>query len=229
MVRIRVLVVALACLALVGCGSSSGGTGSPTAAASTPTTAPSAAASAATPAPGASGQVSLKMTLPSTWSVVDMNLAALQGMITTMGTSNPQLVNLINQLITSGAYKQLDLFAYEYSGLTIIGNVDTTFGVALHGSDLDAVAPALEGEIQQAGATNVSTQHVTLPLGDVLLVSYDLNLTLPTGGTLLQSGRAYYYASDGVMYAATFTCANPATTTCLADSAAIAQTLTLAP
>ena len=99
----------------------------------------------------------------------------------------------------------------------------------MHGSDLDSVAPALEGEIQQAGATNVSTQHVTLPLGNVLLVSYDLNLTLPAGGTLLQSGRAYYYASDGVLYAATFTCANPATTTCLADSAAIAQTLTLAP
>jgi len=169
------------------------------------------------------------MTLPSTWSAVDMNLASLQGMVTTMGTSNPQLANLLNQLITSGAYKQLNFFAYEYNGLTIIGNVDTTLGISLQGATLDAVAPSLEGEIKQAGATNVSTQHVTLPLGDVLLLSYDLSVTLPTGGTLPQSGRAYYYASNGSLYAATFTCANPASTTCLADSAAIAQTLTLAP
>ena len=231
MTRSSVLVVLLTGLLLAGCGASGGtptGAGSTTAS-STPTPMATAAATSGGPGSTASGGVALTMTLPSNWSVVSMNLAALQGMVSTLGASNPQMAAMMNQLITSGAYKQLNFFAFEYNGLMPIGNVDTSLGVAANGLSLDAAAPVLQGEITQAGATNVTSKHVTLPVGDVLLLSYDLSVTGASGTKISESGRAYYYEANGDLYSATFTSMSPSTTTCLADSEAIAQTLTLAP
>lgn len=231
MSRPGLLVMVLAGLLLAGCGASGGtptGAGS-ISASSTPTPLATPAATTAGPGSSASGRAALRMTLPSNWSVVDMNLAALQGMVSALGASNPQMAAMMNQLITSGAYKQLNFFAFEYNGLTPIGNVDTSLGVATNGLSLDAAAPVLQGEITQAGATNVASTHMALPVGDVLLVSYDLSVTGANGAKISESGRAYYYEANGDLYSATFTCMSPSTTTCLADSAAIAQTLTLAP
>lgn len=234
MARSRVLTMAVVGLLLAGCGAASASQTSaptpsapPTSAPPTATTAPTVAPTVVSPTPSASGTDALTVTLPSNWSVVDMNLAALQGMVNTLGSSNPQFAALINQLIASGAYKQLDSFAIEYHGLTPIGNVETTFGMPTNGLALDTFAPLLEGEVKQLGATKVTYNHVALPLGDVLLLSYDISLKIATG-PVPESGRAYFYEASGELYSAVFTCTNPAKTTCLADSVAVAQTLTLA-
>ena len=235
MARSRVLVMAVTALLLAGCGAASASQTSaptpsapPTSALPTATPAPTVAPTVVSPTPTASGTDALTMTLPSNWSPIDMNLAALQGMVNAIGSSNPQFAALMNQLIASGAYKQLDSFAIEYHGLTPIGNVETTFGMPTNGLAVDTFAPLLEGEVKQLGATNVAYKHVTLPLGDVLLMSYNLSFKAPTG-PVPESGRAYVYEANGELYSATFTCTNPAKSTCLADSASIAQTLTLAP
>ena len=229
--RHALLGLGLAATLLVGCGATA--TSEPTTALSPAVTAAPAspvgtAAGASAGSPQASSSAAIHLVLPSNWQSVDMTEAALANLVSTLATSNPQLSATMNQLLTSGAYKNLSQFAIGYSGVNVIGNVNVTGPISAGGLDLDGIAPAIQGELKQVGAEDVTTSQVTLTAGNALLASYTLPVNTATG-TVSMTGRLYVILNAGEALETTFTCVPPNVDPCLADVTTITTTLTVGP
>lgn len=201
----------------------------------TGTTAPSGAASsgaAATPAgspvgSGASQPVvsvgqPVSMTLLANWRKVELTDAGIRAVVGTLGASNPQLSTTLNQLLTSGGYLRLSLYALGYDGERYLGNLNIA-ETPLPSADLAALGPLLEAQLRSLGAKDVSTATVTLPAGSALRLNYTLAVASGTT-TVPVTGRLFVFAQNGVSYNVTFTCGGPDPGPCLGQADQMIQT-----
>jgi hypothetical protein len=150
------------------------------------------------------------MALPGNWQKVELSQEAIQGLITTLGPSNPQLATALNQMLQPGALAKFLLFALDYDGKTYVGNANVS-SAAIPGLSLDSVGPLIDAQLTSAGATNVESAPVTLPAGDALRLSYGLRVS-STSTTVNVAGRAFLIVSGDRLYQVTFSCiaADPA-------------------
>jgi hypothetical protein len=184
---------------------------------------------ATTPVPSLAATAdSFDFKLPSNWHEVEMTEASLRELAAAASSDNPQLKAIYDDLLAGNRFKQLEYFAIGYHGLQMIGdlNVMVTDGTA--GIGLDALRPLMEGQLAQAGATNVASSRVTLPAGDALRLTYKMAIKLPTGATTM-SGDAYLLLKARHLYAIAFTCLPDAKKSCLTQASSIIRTFSLDP
>jgi hypothetical protein len=239
----RLIVVALAGLALAGCGSSPASpdaavTSAPTVAATatptpspSPTPAPTAtptvpptpeptAAPTASPSAAAAQTPKLSVKLPKNWQPLPVTEAALNDYARAMAKSSPLFASVVQQVVSSGQYKQISVFALRFKGAVPTGDA---VGMAAPngGLGLDGLMPMMVAELKQVGATNIRTSQVTLPIGRA--VQIDLNLKI-AGKTL--TDRAWFVVRGPWMADLTVTCFSDVTA-CLKDGTAVAKTMKL--
>jgi hypothetical protein len=164
----------------------------------------------------------VSMTLPASWRKVELTDAGLRAVIRTLGASNPRLSTTLNQLLTSGAYLRLSLYALGYDGERYIGNANIA-ETPLPSADLAALGPLLEAQLRSLGAKDVSTTTVTLPAGSALRLSYTLAVASGTT-TVPVTGRLFVFAQNGLTYNVTFTCGGPDPGLCLGQVDQMIQT-----
>jgi hypothetical protein len=162
------------------------------------------------------------MTLLPNWHKVELTDAGIRAVIGTVGRSNPQLSATLNQLLASGGYLRLSLYALGYDGDRYIGNANIA-ETPLPSADLAALGPLLEAQLRNLGAKDVSTTSLALPAGDALRLSYTLAVASGTT-TVPVTGRLFVFAQDGVTYNVTFTCGGPDPGTCLSQAVQMIQT-----
>ncbi len=229
----RGLLVSAALLAVAGCGASASPspTLAPTASpADTPVAtvaaSPSAAPSTA-PSPASSGAGSgIHIDLPSGWQQVQLTEQALTAEIGAIASANPDQAATLQQLLSSGAFKNFLFYAMDYDGLTNMGNLNVTT-LQLGGMSLDAAQPVIQGEFQQLGATGVTFNHSTVNGVDSLVIDYQLSLNTAAGARTM-TGRGYYIPSGDATYNVTTTCYGADTASCLADGDTMANGMTFA-
>jgi hypothetical protein len=200
-------------------------TGSPSA---TPSETPGPALPATSgPSESASAAAGFTIEFTPDWQPVELTEAALQEQITSLGPSNPQLASILRQLLASGQYRTISFFAYGFDGEQLMG---TAVGTAtpVGGLSLDGLAPLLEAQFKQLGATDYRTTRRTLPAGDALVLDFALASNI--GGTVTSMlERDFALLRDGTLYQATFTCTPVNPTACRKDADLMATSLAIAP
>jgi hypothetical protein len=156
-----------------------------------------------------------------------MTEAALTAQIQAITPSNPQMAQALNQVLTSGQFKSLQLFAMDYEGLKPVGSVNV-LALPLGGMSLDVLAPVLEGQFKQVGATDVTSSHATVLGVDALVINYHLNVK-GASTTTTSSGRAYLVPVGGTAYDVTVTCLGSNVTSCMSDGDTMVHGMTVGP
>ena len=206
--------IAVAALTVAACG----GSASPS-----PTTEPTALPSQTTDA--SPGAAELRIPLPEGWHQIELTEAALQAQIDTFAESNPELAEPLRQLLSSGAFRSLSFYAIGYDGLEPIGTVNAvTF--PMPGLDIDALAPLVEGQLEQIGATDIQFGDRSVLGTDGLVVDYRLPVEVD-GASLTLTGRVFVAIIDGTAWDVTVTCTAADPGPCLGDADAMADGMTL--
>ena len=206
--------IAAAALTVAACGGSA--SPSPT---TEPTTLPSQ------PTDASPGAAELRIPLPEGWHQIELTEAALQAQIDTFAESNPELVEPIRQLLSSGAFGSLSFYAIGYDGLEPIGSVNAvTFPMRRLG--IDALAPLVEGQLEQIGATDIQVGERLVLGTDGLVVDYRLPVEVD-GASPTFTGRAFVAIIDGTAWDVTVTCTAADPGPCLGDADAMADGMTL--
>jgi hypothetical protein len=195
-----------------------GGSASPS-----PTTEPTTLPSQTTDA--SPGAAELRIPLPDGWHQIELTEAALQAQVDALAESNPELVEPIRQLLSSGAFRSLSFYAIGYDGLEPIGNVNAvTF--PMPGLDIDALAPLVEGQLEQIGATDIQVGDRSVLGTDGLVVDYRLPVEVD-GASPTFTGRVFVAIIDGTAWDVTVTCTAADPGPCLGDADAMADGMTL--
>lgn len=206
-------VAALVLAATIVAGACSGDAGSPS---------PSPSPTLADPT---TGPPELQVALPAGWQEIELTEAALQAQIDVMAETNPELVAPLQQLLSSGLFESLAFYAIGYDGAEPIGNANAvTFPMALAG--IDALAPLVEGQLQQIGAADIVVGRRTVLGTDGLVVDYHLEAPV-NGATPTFTARAFVALIGGTVYDVTITCTATDPAACLADSDEIGAGMTL--
>jgi hypothetical protein len=153
------------------------------------------------------------MTLAPGWRKVEMTAEAIRSTAASFESSNPQLAAALNQLLQSGQFQAIQLYAIDYDGDKAIGNLNAA-SFLIGPFDLDATASLLASQLKVAGATEVQASHVALPAGDSVLMSYQLVVGVGSAARTV-TGHAYVLLRDRRGYQVTFTCSGPDPTACL--------------
>jgi hypothetical protein len=219
--------VALAVVAaLSGCQGTSTGSSEPTSSPpSSPTT--DATAAGATPAPSVAAADILKatMTLAEGWDEIEMTEAALQSAVTLIEPTNPQVAATLSQLLASGQFKAIQLYALGYDHGAYLGNVNIS-SYPVGPMTFDLLAPLMESEFKAAGANDIASSRVVVAGMDALLLEYSLTLN-PATGPVTVYGHAYQFIQNGRIYQATFSCNGPDTTRCFSQAGEMIQSFRL--
>jgi len=221
--RLRLTGALMLAAALAGCSGATSPAPTPTPSPS-PTPTPTATLS---PRPSASSSpefldTGVTLTLPANWHRVGVTEAALRDYLATAGTSSPELASILDQILSSGAYRRLEFLAFGYDGVTYVGNVNIDANEA-QGYTLDELLSATEATLSLVGATGIASSRVVLPAGDALRVKYSITTTVK------QTGATYLLVEEGTIYQVTFWCLAAPANTCLKQAATMVRTLTIAP
>lgn len=167
------------------------------------------------------------VSLPPNWQQVEMTEAALSAQVKALTTSNPPMAQMLQQVLTSGQFRTMQFYAFDYDGLKLVGNVNV-LALAAGELPLDAIVPAIEGQFKQIGATDVTSSHATLLGVDAVVIDYHLTLDATSSGPPM-SGRAYLVPVGGTIYDMTITCYESDATSCMSDGDAMAKGMTVGP
>jgi len=171
------------------------------------------------------GPVELRIPLPDGWHEIELTEAALQAQIDALAESNPELVEPIRQLLTNGTFRSLSFYAIGYDGLEPIGNVNAVTFLK-PGLDIDALAPLVEGQLEQIGATDIQVGHRSVLGTDGLVVDYRLPVEVD-GASPTFTGRVFVAIIDGTAWDVTVTCTAADPGPCLDDADGMADGMTL--
>lgn len=192
----------------------------------TPTATP---APSPTPTPSARPTIaiqSMKVTLPSNWQSVEMTEAALRAGIDSIAPNNPSLAATLRQLLDSGAYRQISIYAIGYTNTNAMQGVLTGNAFAAGPASIDLAEPILQATFKQLGAIALTSKRVTLPAGETIVTNYTMPLNA-NGTTVYLPYRVFDTLSGGAMYQLSFSCAPNAEVGCMADADLIANSLVL--
>jgi hypothetical protein len=187
-------------------------------------------ASSIAPAPGSSqpivaGAKPVSMTLLSNWKKVELTDAGLRAAIASVATSNPLLAKTLTDLLESSGYAKFALYAIGSDGDRYLGTINVAESPAT-GLDLAGLGQLFEGQIRDAGATELVNKSVTLPAGPAVQLSYNLIKSSDTAAPPANvDGRLYIFLFDGITYDVTFSCAGPDSSLCLGQADQMIQTL----
>jgi hypothetical protein len=187
--------------------------------------APSVGPAGGTSQPIVAGAKPVSMTLLPSWKKVELTDAGLRSAIASVATSNPLLAKTLTDLLESHGYAKFALYAIGYDGGRYIGTVNVAESPAT-GLDLAGLGQLFEGQIRDAGATDLVNKNVTLPAGPAVQLSY--NLIVSSGSAAPPAsvdGRLFIFLIDGITYDVTFTCAGPDSSLCLTQADQMIQTL----
>jgi hypothetical protein len=171
------------------------------------------------------GAVELRIPLPDGWHQIELTEQALQAQVDALAASNPELVEPIRQLLSSGAFGSLSFYAIGYDGLEPIGSVNAvTF--PMRGLGIDALVPLVEGQLELIGATDIQVGDRSVLGTDGLVVDYRLPVE-GDGASPALTGRAFVAIIDGTAWDVTVTCTAADPGPCLDDADAMADGMTL--
>jgi hypothetical protein len=195
---------------------------------------PSGGPAAATTPPIVAGAKPVSMTLLPNWKKVDLTDAGLRVAIASVTTSNPLLAKTLTDLLESHGYAKFALYAIGYDGDRYIGTINIAESPAT-GTDLAGLGQLFEGQIRDAGATELVSKEVSLPAGPAgpagppvpaVQLSYNLIKSSDTAAPPANvDGRLYVFLIDGITYDVTFSCAGPDSSRCLGEADQMIQTL----
>lgn len=232
----RALFIGVLGLALTGCSGAATpvpATPAPTQAAtpslaptSSPTPAPSPSPTAAPTARATAAIQSMKVTLPSGWQNVEMTEASLRAGVDSVAASNPSLAGTLKQLLDSGAYKTIAIYAIGTTSANAVKGVLTGNAFAAGPTSLDQAEPLLQATFKQLGAIAVASKRVTLPVGETIVTEYALPVN-SNGTTIYLPYRVFDTLRDAVMYQLSFSCSPSNEVSCKAEADAIANSLVL--
>ena len=206
--------IAAAALTAAACGGNAG-----------PTPTPESTALPSQTTDASPGAVELRIPLPDGWHQIELTEAALQAQIDALAGSNPELAEPLRQLLTSGAFRSLSFYAIGYDGIVPIGNVNAvTFPTP--GLDIDALAPLVEGQLEQIGATDIHVNDRSVLGTDGLVVDYRLPVEVD-GASPSFTARVFVAIIDGTAWDVTVTCTAADPGPCLDDADTMADGMTL--
>jgi len=185
---------------------------------------PSTGPAAGSSQPIVAGAKPVSMALLSNWKKVELTDVGLRTAIASVTTSNPLLAKTLTDLLESNGYAKFALYAIGYDGDRYIGTVNVAESPAT-GLDLASLAQLFEGQIRDAGATELVNKSVTLPAGPAVQLSYNLIKSSDTAAPPANvDGRLYIFLIDGITYDVTFSCAGPDSSVCLGQADQMIQT-----
>ncbi len=216
-VRARLAMVALATVvAAAGCGSAA--TLPPVAASPSPSPTPTVEASPS----GAA----VRIDLHDGWQEVQLSPEAIDAQVAMLSTSSPTLAAGLESLKEMGLDK-VAFYGLRYDGLTPTGSM-IVLTMPISGSVLEAALPTIEGQLKQAGATDVLTRRTTIGGQDVPMLSY--TLAVPAGSTtVVTTGRVYLVPADAVVYDATVSCMGSDVPACLSEGDTMIRGMSVGP
>jgi hypothetical protein len=175
-----------------------------------------------TPLPSAARAVHIP--LQPNWQQVTMTQAAIDNMVTALGSANPRMAQGLQSV--SGSYlKNLVFYAIDYQGLTPIGTINVQAWPGGDSATLEAFKPTLEGQLKQMGATNIVFSHQVVLGSNALVV--DFNLALSDSFTAV--GRAFFIPAGAVAYDVTVECFTSDSAQCLADGNTMVAAMSVGP
>ena len=187
-------------------------------------TAPSFGPLARSSQPIVPGAKPVSMTLLPSWKKVELTDAGLRAAIATVGTANPLLAKTLTDLLESHGYARFALYAIGYDGARYIGTVNVAESPAT-GTDLAGLGQLFEGQIRDAGATDLANKSVTLPAGPAVQLSYNLIKSSDSAAPPANvDGLLFIFLVDGITYVVTFSCAGPDSSLCLGQADQMIQT-----
>jgi hypothetical protein len=202
-----------------------------------PSVGPGGSGAAGSSQPIVAGAKPVSMTLLPSWKRVELTDSGLQSAAASVATSNPLLAKTLTDLLDSHGYAKFALYAIGYDGDRYLGTVNVAESPAT-GLDLPSLGQLFEGQIRDAGATNLASKTIGLPAGaagsggpavQAVQVSYSLIVSSGSAAPATNvDGRLYVFLVDGITYDVTFTCAGPDSSACLAQADQMMQTFRIA-
>jgi hypothetical protein len=146
-------------------------------------------------------EAGVAIALPSGWQQFDLADPGVQQSLDEFSANNPDMAGPLTQaqaMIAAGGV----LFAIDPNQAAFAPNINIirSPGVA----DLDVLESSVEDQLEGI-ATNISTEIVDLPVGEALLIDYDLPINAADGSTLVVHGVQYQVPARGSTWAITMT------------------------
>ena len=170
------------------------------------------------------------VTLPDGWKRIPLDKAAVDAIVAQLPPGSEMgrmLSSQAGQLSMSG----IDFWAMKLTPDAMTSGFTPNVNVMVqpaNGLSLGAVKAMAEGQLgNMESISNLHTEDTTLPAGQAVKATYDLNQPTTAGSPIRVSGLQYYLVAGANLYIISLSCGGPDPQICAADFDELIQSLSL--